>query len=123
MHEFGEGDDAQFRCAGCTAVISLDQYQRKVPRCDNCEADALLGTAWPDWTGYTDRFLRGMLRAGHAAGLVVGWQGPHLRERSYTVDTPDVGAQELPLVKVQQFVCEELVGKVAPRYTAWDPAP
>lgn len=28
------------RCADCEGEITLEQYRRKVPRCDDCHADA-----------------------------------------------------------------------------------
>lgn len=35
-------------CADCGADITLEQYRRKIPRCDDCEADAIIAsTNWP----------------------------------------------------------------------------
>jgi hypothetical protein len=44
MFEFVYND--QLRCADCESAITLTQYRRKVPRCDECEVSALLAVAF-----------------------------------------------------------------------------
>jgi len=45
---FTEGPD-EYECHDCGCAITLDQYRRKVARCDDCEARALVnGSRWLD---------------------------------------------------------------------------
>jgi hypothetical protein len=44
----------------------------------------------------SDREIRAMLRAATAARILHGWQGPHLRERSYCIAPADSDPMELP---------------------------
>jgi Zn finger protein HypA/HybF involved in hydrogenase expression len=37
-----EARPSDFRCDECSCEITIEQYRRKVPRCDDCEVDALL---------------------------------------------------------------------------------
>jgi hypothetical protein len=37
-----EAGASKLRCADCSCEITIEQYRRTVPRCDDCEVDALL---------------------------------------------------------------------------------
>lgn len=45
---FGQPD---FHCVDCDAEITLDQYRRKVPRCDECETDCQMALLLADLNG------------------------------------------------------------------------
>jgi hypothetical protein len=45
MNEFTEGDGL-FHCRDCGVRITLEQYRRKVPRCDDCEATDVIERWW-----------------------------------------------------------------------------
>ena len=37
----------ELRCTDCDCEITLEQYRRKVPRCDDCEVEAVVGVDVP----------------------------------------------------------------------------
>lgn len=39
MLDWSDGTDTDFECATCGAEITLWQYRRKVPLCDDCLVD------------------------------------------------------------------------------------
>jgi hypothetical protein len=42
-------DEDALTCADCGDPIDLEQYRRKVPRCNECLADVIIaGTDWDD---------------------------------------------------------------------------
>lgn len=63
-----------------------------------------------------DRFLRGMLRAATSDRLLRGWQGPHTRERSYTITPADAPAEERSLAGTIQYVRTLQAAGVTPLY-------
>ena len=49
MTDWTEGSIDNLCCADCGCDITLAQYRRKVPRCDECEVRAVAGGAdWPE---------------------------------------------------------------------------
>jgi hypothetical protein len=51
-----------------------------------------------------DRYLRSMLRAATAAKILRGWQGPHTKDRSYTITPANAPARERSLVATIEYV-------------------
>lgn len=43
--------DPRLCCADCGCEVTLEQYRRKLPRCDDCEADHLVATLEQDLAG------------------------------------------------------------------------
>jgi hypothetical protein len=37
-----EAGPSDLRCTECSCEITIEQYRRKIPRCDDCEVDALM---------------------------------------------------------------------------------
>jgi hypothetical protein len=69
----------------------------------------------------SDREIRAMLRGATAAGILDGWQGPHLFERSYCIVPRCADAMERPLEYVIGF-CELLLeAGVEPLYRDSEP--
>jgi hypothetical protein len=69
----------------------------------------------------TDRYIRAMLRAATAAGILTGWQGPHLAERSYTVAPAAGDAGEWPRSQVMEYVHTLEIAGVDPLYRDSEP--
>jgi hypothetical protein len=69
----------------------------------------------------SDRDIRAMLRAATAAQILYGWQGPHLRERSYCIAPARCDPAERPLDYVIGY-CELLsAAGVEPLYRDSEP--
>jgi hypothetical protein len=70
----------------------------------------------------SDREIRAMLRGATAARIIVGWQGPHLAERSYCIAPTEADPVERPLDYVIRY-CQLLVDAgVQPLYRDSDAA-
>lgn len=68
----------------------------------------------------TDRHIRAMLRRATQAGILTGWQGPHVGG-TYCIVPANGDAEERPVADVIEYVRSLEAAGLAPLYRASEP--
>lgn len=69
----------------------------------------------------SDYLLRAYLRRATKEGLLTGWQGPHVPNRSYTVSPSNGEAGEWSLARVRGYVDGLVAAGLEPLFRASEP--